>query len=252
MNHEVRAKKHLGQHFLKDENIARKIADLTSLFPHVSHWLEVGPGTGMLTRFLIENHIPLTLCEIDGESVEYLKKQYSNPIITRSFLDISISDEFPNGVGVIGNFPYNISSQIVFQALDHQACVPVLAGMFQKEMAQRIAAPEGGKDYGILSVLAQAFYEVKYRFTVSEHVFIPPPKVKSGVITMARKVHSEVIDEPKFRDWVKTAFQQRRKTLRNTLRSKVDPSLLSNPIFDRRPESLSVTEWIKFVNGDFF
>lgn len=248
----VRPKKHLGQHFLTDENIARKIASLVLQYPHISHWLEIGPGTGILTQHLIPSISHLTLCEIDRESISYLKSNLPQiPILEISFLDIPLL-EIPHPTGIIGNFPYNISSQIVFHILDNRTNIPAMAGMFQKEMAQRIAAKHGGKDYGILSVLTQAFFEVKYHFTVNENVFYPPPKVKSGVITLTRKENHGVRFPERLKDWVKTSFNQRRKTIRNTLKSKIDPAFIHLPIFDLRPEAISVEDWIKFTNGDFF
>jgi 16S rRNA (adenine1518-N6/adenine1519-N6)-dimethyltransferase len=187
----VRAKKHLGQHFLKDLNIASSIVDsLVQVYPNGAV-LEVGPGMGVLTQYLLPiNGLVTWAAEVDRESVSYLMATYpqmSERLISESFLELDLLKLFPDGIAVIGNFPYNISSQIIFHILDHRAVVPFMVGMFQKEVAERIGAKHGGKEYGIISVITQAFYEVEYLLTVPEHVFNPPPKVKSGVIRMTRR-----------------------------------------------------------------
>ncbi|MBT8321095.1 MAG: 16S rRNA (adenine(1518)-N(6)/adenine(1519)-N(6))-dimethyltransferase RsmA, partial [Eudoraea sp.] len=229
---DVRAKKHLGQHFLKDENIARKIADTLSL-KNCTNVLEIGPGTGVLTRFLLEKEIALTVMEIDSESVSFLRNQFSvlHPeirphlnkleILEADFLKQDLTDLFKGEAFTItGNFPYNISSQIVFKMLQHRNRIPEFSGMFQKEVAQRICEKKGSKAYGILSVLTQAFYEASYLFTVPPEVFDPPPKVQSGVIHLIRKEPYPLqCDESLFFRVVKAAFNHRRKTLRNSLKS---------------------------------
>jgi 16S rRNA (adenine1518-N6/adenine1519-N6)-dimethyltransferase len=212
--------------------------------------LEIGPGMGVLTKYLLKKPQPLHVVEIDNESVAYLSEHYPNlmPRIHREdFLKMDLKNLFPKQqLAVIGNFPYNISTQIVFKALENRAIIPVFSGMFQKEVAERIASKPGSKVYGILSVLTQAFYDVEYLFTVSEHVFNPPPKVKSGVIRLARKQHFHLdCDETLLFKVVKTAFQQRRKTLRNSLKIfELDADLTVEKLFSERPERLSVDEFV--------
>lgn len=245
----VKAKKFLGQHFLNDLTIAEKIADSLqdSAFDMV---LEIGPGMGVLTQFLLKKHNDLHVVEIDRESVTYLQIHFpklEGKIHATDFLKMDLSTEFEGKtLAIIGNFPYNISSQILFKVLENKELVPEFSGMFQKEVAQRIAAKPGSKTYGILSVLTQAFYEVEYLFTVPPHVFIPPPKVDSGVIRMKRKVNFSLpIDEKLYREVVKTAFNQRRKTLRNSLKSyNLSDKLKEDVIFAKRPEQLSYSEFI--------
>lgn len=246
----VRPKKHLGQHFLKDENIARKIVESLTETGNV---LEIGPGTGVLTKYLAEKISNLRLIEIDQESTEYLKHTFpelSEKIIAADFLKFDLKDLFHQQFSIIGNFPYNISSQIFFKIIENRALIPEVVGMIQKEVAERLASPPGNKTYGILSVLLGAFYEIKYLFTVSEGVFIPPPNVKSAVIRLTRKeVFSLDCDEKLFFEVVKTGFNQRRKTLRNSLRSlwqdKINPYAF--PIFQKRPEQLGVSEFVELV-----
>ena len=215
----VKAKKHLGQHFLNDKNIAGKIAD--TLSDTNVPVLEIGPGTGILTSFLREKTAPLKVIEIDTESVEYLQATYPDlEILEEDFLKWSPYGHFDDQFRVIGNFPYNISSQILFKVLEFRDRIPEVAGMFQKEVAERVAEKPGSKQYGILSVLCQAFYDIEYLFTVPEHVFTPPPKVKSGVIRLVRKEDFSLqCNEKLFFTVVKTGFNQRRKTLRNALKS---------------------------------
>ncbi|MCL9803956.1 16S rRNA (adenine(1518)-N(6)/adenine(1519)-N(6))-dimethyltransferase RsmA [Flavobacterium amniphilum] len=248
----VKAKKHLGQHFLNDENIAQKIADALTLEGY-NKVLEIGPGMGVLTKYLLEKPIETYVIEIDTESVEYLQSHYiklSNRIISKDFLKYNIKEVFNDEpFAIIGNFPYNISSQIVFRTLEMRDRIPEFSGMFQKEVAERICEKKGTKAYGILSVLTQAFYDTEYLFTVSEHVFTPPPKVKSGVMRMRRKENYKLpCDEKMFFNVVKTAFNQRRKTLRNSLKSfNMSDSLRQDTIFDLRPEQLSVEQFIELT-----
>lgn len=248
----VKAKKHLGQHFLKDENIAKKIADTLSLKDYNSV-LEIGPGMGVLTKYLLEKESTTYVIEIDSESVEYLQANYLNlapRIIEKDFLKYDLKEVFKDSqFAIIGNFPYNISTQIVFKVLEMRAQIPEFSGMFQKEVAQRICEKEGSKAYGILSVLTQAFYNADYLFTVPPSVFNPPPKVDSGVLRLTRKEHLDLpCDEALFFRVVKTAFQQRRKTLRNSLkRFNLSDNLKANAIFDKRPEQLSVDSFIELT-----
>lgn len=248
----VRAKKHLGQHFLTDENIAKKIADTLTLNGY-KNVLEIGPGMGMLTKYLLEKPVKTYVIEIDEESVEYLQSNYlklSGRIISKNFLKYDMNQVFKTEpFAIIGNFPYNISTQIVFKTLEIRDQVPEFTGMFQKEVAQRICEKEGSKVYGILSVLTQAFYDAEYMFTVSENVFNPPPKVKSGVLRLIRKENYTLpCNEKLFFRVVKTGFQQRRKTLRNSLKTfNLSDNLREDVIFDKRPEQLSVSEFIKLT-----
>lgn len=245
----VKAKKHLGQHFLKDESIAKAIADTLSLKGY-DEVLEIGPGMGVLTKYLLDKPITTRVIEIDTESVAYLDANYpklKDKIISEDFLKYNINQVYENKqFAIIGNFPYNISSQIVFRTLEFRDQIPEFSGMFQKEVAERICEKKGSKTYGILSVLAQAFYDTEYLFTVNENVFIPPPKVKSGVMKMTRKEdYSLPCGEKLFFTVVKTAFQQRRKTLRNSLKTlNLSDNLREDIIFDKRPEQLSVEEFI--------
>lgn len=246
---QVRAKKHLGQHFLTDETIAKDIADTLS-YSGYDTILEIGPGMGVLTKYLLEKDVDTYVIEIDTESVEYLNSHYPklhNKIISKDILRYNINEVLENKpFAIIGNFPYNISTQIVFKCLEMRRQVPEFAGMFQKEVAERICSKKGSKVYGILSVLAQAFYDVEYLFTVNEDVFNPPPKVKSGVMRMRRKDNFTLpCDEKLFFNVVKTGFNQRRKTLRNSLKSlKLSDDLRLDTIFDLRPEQLSVEQFI--------
>lgn len=244
----VKAKKHLGQHFLKDLNIAQKIADTLSL-ANYKKVVEIGAGMGVLTQFLLKKDTEVYVVEIDKESVAYLEAHYPElrgKIIADDFLKYDIAGFLREPFAIIGNFPYNISTQIVFKLLELRDYVPEFSGMFQKEVAERICEREGSKTYGILSVLVQAFYEATYLFTVSEGVFNPPPKVKSGVLRLVRKPNYHLdCDEALFFTIVKTAFNQRRKTLRNSLKSLLTNEFLKkNSIFDKRPEQLP---WQDFV-----
>lgn len=248
----VKAKKHLGQHFLKDENIAFKIANTLS-YENYKYILEIGPGMGVLTKYLLEKDITTHVIEIDTESVAYLKANYLNladRIIEKDFLKYNLQDVFNDEpFAIIGNFPYNISSQIVFKTLEMREQIPEFSGMFQKEVAMRICSKEGNKVYGILSVLTQAFYDADYLFTVPPSVFNPPPKVDSGVLRLKRKDNYTLpCNETLFFRVVKTGFQQRRKTLRNSLKTfNLSDNLKANTIFDKRPEQLSVSEFIELT-----
>jgi 16S rRNA (adenine1518-N6/adenine1519-N6)-dimethyltransferase len=249
----VKPKKFLGQHFLKDLDIARRIADTLDEYPDVPV-IEVGPGTGVLTQYLIEKERDLTVVELDKESVRYLDGHYPalhGHIIEADFLTLDLSSVYSGEFCVTGNYPYNISSQIFFKVLEYKDRVPCCSGMLQKEVAERIAARPGGKSYGILSVLLQAWYNIEYLFTVSERVFDPPPKVKSAVIKLVRNNRRHLdCDEKLFKTVVKTGFNQRRKTLRNSIKPLLgkDCDAYSDPIFDERPERLSVAGFEKLTN----
>lgn len=255
----VRPKKQLGQHFLTDERTAARIAATLDVDGAPQAVVEVGPGMGMLTKYLIEqHHRSLTVVEVDAESVEYLRAAYPDlRIIEGDFLRLPL-DTLADATGhlaVIGNYPYNISSQIFFHILDYKDTVTLCSGMLQREVAERIAAPEGSRTRGILSVLLQAWYDIEYLFTVPETVFNPPPKVKSGVIRLKRNgVASLGCDERLFRTVVKTTFGQRRKTIRNSIRGLLPPGavLPDSPLLAMRPEQLSVamfTELTDIISG---
>ncbi len=245
----VRAKKHLGQHFLKDETIAEKISNTLSLKGY-GNVLEIGPGMGVLTKYLLEKDIEVTAMDLDSESINYLKAHYKNKnlvILEADFLKYDLSQLFKEEqFAITGNFPYNISTQIVFKMLEWKERIPEFTGMFQKEVAQRICEKEGSKIYGILSVLVQAFYNTEYLFTVPPSVFNPPPKVESGVIRLTRKENNPLpCSEKMLFRVVKTAFQQRRKTLRNSLKSfNISDKIKEDTIFGLRPEQLSTAQFI--------
>ena len=245
----VRAKKHLGQHFLKDEAIAEKIGDTLTLEGY-KNVLEIGPGMGVLTKYLIKKNIEVIAMDLDSESIAYLEENYPNPnlkILGADFLKYDLSQLFgEEQFAITGNFPYNISTQIVFKMLEWKTQIPEFTGMFQKEVAQRICEKEGSKTYGILSVLVQAFYDAEYLFTVPPSVFSPPPKVDSGVLRLKRKENFSLpCDEKMLFKVVKTAFQQRRKTLRNSLKSfNISDKIKEDTIFGKRPEQLSVSQFI--------
>ena len=251
---QVKPKKFLGQHFLKDLSIAKAIADTVDKFPSLPI-LEVGPGMGVLTQYLITKERTVDVVEIDYESVAYLHAHYpqlEGHIIEDDFLKMRLDNLFDGQPFVLtGNYPYNISSQIFFKMLDNKERIPLCTGMIQREVAQRLAAPPGSKTYGILSVLVQAWYDVKYLFTVSEGVFNPPPKVKSAVISMRRNEVTDLgCDEVLFKNVVKTTFNQRRKTLRNSIKPLVPAGhpILADEIFNKRPEQLSVADFIGLTN----
>jgi 16S rRNA (adenine1518-N6/adenine1519-N6)-dimethyltransferase len=252
MNKNVRAKKHLGQHFLKDESIAKKIADTLNL-NGCNNVLEIGPGMGVLTKYLLEKNINLIAMDLDTDSISYLETHFLNKnlgLLEGDFLRYDLKDVFgEEQFAITGNFPYNISTQIVFKTIENKEQVPEFSGMFQKEVAQRICSKEGNKTYGILSVLTQAFYEAEYLFTVPPIVFDPPPKVESGVLRLTRKEdYSLPCDEKMLFKVVKTAFQQRRKTLRNSLKSfNLSDKIKEDTIFGQRPEQLSVAQFIELT-----
>lgn len=249
----VKAKKHLGQHFLTDETIAKKIAD-SLIGDSYKEVLEIGPGMGVLTKYLLANKkFTTSVIEIDSESVTYLQNNFihlSNRIFQKDFLKVDLQSLFSNKqFAIIGNFPYNISTQIVFKTLENRGLIPEFSGMFQKEVAERIAEKAGSKKYGILSVLTQAFYDVEYLFTVPPTVFSPPPKVESGVIRLTRKKeYSLPVNEKLFFRVVKTAFNQRRKMLRGSLKQfNLTDELKQSEFFTKRPEQLSVEEFIELT-----
>ena len=248
----LKPKKSLGQHFLTDLSIAERIAGTLDAYTGIPV-VEVGPGMGVLTQFLIKKGHGLHVVELDEESVEYLHDNFpalDGRIIAGDFLQLNLSDIYNGQFCVIGNYPYNISSQIFFKVLDYRNQIVCCSGMLQKEVAERITSGPGSKAYGILSVLLQAWYDMEYLFTVNENVFNPPPKVKSGVIRLTRNKRTSLdCDENFFKTVVKTSFGQRRKTLRNSVRSlAANPSVLSDPIFNMRPEQLSVEEFVKLTN----
>ena len=257
----VRAKKHLGQHFLKDEEIAKKIANTLT---HVDYKnvIEIGPGMGVLTKYILLHDLHLVAMDLDTESIAYLQSSFplEHPKVLQSkskfeileadFLKFDLDTLFTNEqFAITGNFPYNISTQIVFKMLEHRDRIPEFTGMFQKEVAQRICEPEGSKAYGILSVLTQAFYKAEYLFTVAPEVFDPPPKVESGVLRLRRKEKTELdCDVKMLYKVVKTAFGQRRKTLRNSLKSfNLEENIRSQELFSLRPEQLSVAQFISLT-----
>lgn len=255
---QVRAKKHLGQHFLKDEQIAQKIADTLSL-ENYTKVLEVGPGTGVLTKYLLKKELDLCVMDLDTESIAYLRNSFllEHPslktpnqefeIVEADFLKYDLSKLFGDQpFAITGNFPYNISTQIVFKALEWRLQIPEFTGMFQKEVAQRICETHGSKAYGILSVLVQTYYQAEYLFTVPAEVFNPPPKVESGVLRLKRREGFTLgCDEKLYFRLVKTAFGQRRKTIRNSLKTfNLSEKLREDAIFNMRPEQLSVDDFI--------
>lgn len=248
---EVKAKKFLGQHFLTDENIARRIVE--SLSPASHHVLEIGPGMGVLTKYLItRENTDFRVVEIDRESVAYLHDHYPTlDVIEGDFLKIDLNTLFQEHYSIIGNFPYNISSQILFKVFDNRNRVPEVVGMFQKEVAERVAAGPGSKTYGILSVLLSAFYNIEYLFTVNENVFNPPPKVKSAVIRLVRNdIQALECDENLFVKVVKAGFNQRRKTLRNALRQVGLPlDGISEDLLSKRAEQLPVGDFISITKA---
>jgi 16S rRNA (adenine1518-N6/adenine1519-N6)-dimethyltransferase len=248
----VKPKKALGQHFLKDLTIAERIADTLGDFKRYPV-LEVGPGMGVLTSFLLDKGFDLRVVEIDTESIDYLNEHFpalKDRIISEDFLKLDLSSIYGGEFTVIGNYPYNISSQIFFKVLDYKDKIPCCSGMLQREVARRLASGPGSKEYGILSVLLQAWYDVEYLFTVDENVFEPAPKVKSGVIKMVRNGRTELgCDENLFKNVVKTSFNQRRKTLRNSMKALLgkDCEAYEMPIFDKRPEQLSVEDFVELT-----
>jgi len=257
----VRAKKHLGQHFLKDENIAKKIGD-TLTCKGYQNVIEIGPGMGVLTKYILQKNLNLVAMDLDTESIDYLNTNFRIEhskiikgdaffqVIEADFLKFELHTLFPNQqLAITGNFPYNISSQIVFKTLENRDRIPEFTGMFQKEVARRICEKEGSKTYGILSVLTQAFYDAEYLFTVPPGVFNPPPKVDSGVLRLIRKKeYNLACDEKLFFTVVKTAFGQRRKTLRNSLKTfQLSEEIKTLDLFSKRPEQLSVSAFIELT-----
>jgi 16S rRNA (adenine1518-N6/adenine1519-N6)-dimethyltransferase len=249
----IAPKKHLGQHFLNDKAICERIACSLTFYGDYKDLIEIGPGTGALTEFLVPfKNINLHLMDVDHESIAFLNDNYKDKvknILHADFLNYDLNKISEGKIGVIGNFPYNISSQILFRVLDFKDRVPEVVGMFQKEVAMRIAEGPGSKDYGIISVLLQAYYDIDYLFTVDEHVFIPPPKVKSGVIRLKRnKVEKLDCDEVLFKKVVKGCFNQRRKMIRNSIRA-IAPELKDHPYFTLRPEQLSVAQFVELTKA---
>ena len=250
----VKAKKHLGQHFLTDKNIAEKIVNSLHSTDKYTQVLEVGPGMGVLSDFLLrKTELEIFMIDIDTESFQYLDKKYPNlgeRLINADFLQLNFKEIFPGNLAVIGNFPYNISSQILFKVLENRDQVIEVVGMFQKEVAQRCAEKPGSKEYGILSVFLQAYYKVDYLFSVKPGVFNPPPKVNSAVIRLTRNEVSKLdCDEKLFWQVVKAGFNQRRKTLRNALSSIFNKeSMGDDPMLDLRAERLSVDDFVKLTN----
>ena len=249
----VRAKKHLGQHFLKDKGICEKIANQLTNHQNCKNVIEIGPGMGALSDFLVaRGDLNLWLLDVDTESIEFLKNRYpllSERIVLGDFLRMDLQKLMgQEKFCVVGNFPYNISTQILFKCLEHRNQIPEIMGMFQKEVAVRVAEKPGTKEYGITSVLLQAFYDIQYCFTVDEHVFIPPPKVKSGVIRCTRNSRENLgCDEKLFFQVVKMAFNQRRKTLRNSLKQLLRGRELPEVFTNERPEKLSVDQFIELT-----
>ena len=251
MYNDVKPKKALGQHFLTDQNIAQRIVE--QLSPDVESVIEVGAGTGVLTQYMVNDILDkFYVIEIDKESIAYLKQHFpmlGDRLIEGDFLRVDFSQFGQQNMAIIGNFPYNISSQIFFQVLKYKEQVVEVVGMVPKEMAERMAAKEGSKTYGILSVLMQAWYDIDYLFTVHENVFNPPPKVKSAVIKMRRNAVTDLgCDEKLFVSIVKQAFNQRRTTMRNSLRPLLSADIIDNEVFNKRPEQLSVQEFIDLTN----
>ncbi|MFK5972530.1 MAG: 16S rRNA (adenine(1518)-N(6)/adenine(1519)-N(6))-dimethyltransferase RsmA [Flavobacteriaceae bacterium] len=255
----IKAKKHLGQHFLKDEEIAQRIGETLS-FESYENVVEIGPGTGVLTKYLLKNKVNLVAMDLDPESVTFLNSTFSLEnrtaqkgsltVLEADFLKYDLTSLFgKQQFAITGNFPYNISTQIVFKMLEIKDQVPEFTGMFQKEVAERICAKEGNKTYGILSVYAQAFYTAEYLFSVPPTVFDPPPKVQSGVLRLTRKINFKLkCDEKLFLKVIKTAFNQRRKTLRNSLKSfALSDILREDTIFDLRPEQLAVADFVELT-----
>ncbi len=250
--HPVKAKKHLGQHFLNDNTIAENIVNAILDKDNITPIIEVGPGTGVLTQFLVKQSVNFFAMDVDEESINYLKNNYhekKDNLLLADFLESDLQKIAGTKFNVIGNFPYNISSQIMFKVLEHKNNVNYVVGMFQKEVAMRLAEKPGSKVYGILSVLLQAYYDIEYLFTVNENVFTPPPKVKSAVIRLTRNsVEKLNCNEDLFKKVVKTTFNQRRKTIRNSVRTLFNNNELRHPLLDKRPEQLSVNQFVELTN----
>ena len=251
MKKKIRAKKSLGQHFLNDELIAEQIVDSIDI-KNIDELIEIGPGMGVLSEFLLEKDIKTTFIELDNEAVDYLKVKFpeiSDKIINKDFLKIDIENNFKGKLGIIGNFPYNISSQILFKVYDNKDKVFELVGMFQKEVGARVASKPGNRVYGILSVLIQAYYDVEYLFTVGPEEFNPPPKIQSGVIRLVRKENTTLnCDSKLFKTVIKAGFNQRRKTLRNSLKGLLGDLKIEDDIMSKRPEQLGFEEFVELTN----
>jgi 16S rRNA (adenine1518-N6/adenine1519-N6)-dimethyltransferase len=250
----VTPKKHLGQHFLLDLNIAHDIVKAVSFHNNYNTLVEIGPGTGVLTQYIVapefKSGVDFRAVEIDKESVRFLHQNYPNlPVIDGDFLQIDMVKTFPEKIGIVGNFPYNVATQIFFQVIDHRDQVEEVVCMVQKEVGVRLCSTPGGREYGIMSPLLQAWYDTEYLFTVHENVFDPPPKVKSGVIRIKRNSRTSLgVDEKAFKKTIKQAFSMRRKTLRNCFKPiGVEADILSLPVFDRRAETLSVEEFVELT-----
>jgi len=248
----VHPKKHLGQHFLTDLNIAQNIAGALTGVDY-QDVLEVGPGMGVLTQYLLQTKHTIHAIEVDNESVDYLNTNFPKlepNLIFGDFLKCNLAKDFPSPLAIIGNFPYNISSQILFKTIENRSQIPEFVGMFQKEVAERICEPPGSKAYGVLSVLTQSFYDTEYLFNVNRFVFDPPPKVASAVLRLRRKETIDLnCDERLYFRVVKTAFQQRRKTLRNSLKTfSLSTNLKEDTIFGQRPEQLGVSDFVRITN----
>jgi len=246
----VQPKKHLGQHFLKDESISQEIVSSVNEIDQIGTVLEIGPGTGALTKYFAAKKVNFLAFEVDKESIDFLSINYpSVKVLNQDVLAYDLSSFEFKPVAIVGNFPYNISSQILFKAIEFRSEVNQLVGMFQKEVAERVASPPGSKKYGILSVLIQAYFNVEYLFTVHEDSFIPPPKVKSGVIRLLRNDVSKLeCDEKLFFKIVKATFNQRRKMIRNSIKTIVGKLDSEHELFSKRPEQLSVKNFITLTN----
>ena len=245
----VKPKKHLGQHFLKDESVSKRIADALTGYNNYDFIIEIGPGTGALTKYLLSRKEEVVCLEVDVESIQYLNQQYPKlKVLEQDFLKLDSKLFDKSNLAIAGNFPYNISSQILFKVIDEKEIVSELVGMFQKEVAERVAAGPGNKTYGIISVMIQAYYSVEYLFTVDENVFYPPPKVKSGVIRMQRRNTQLNCNEVLFKKIVKATFDQRRKMIRSTLKPFTGGVSVDHPLFTKRPEQLSVQDFIELTN----
>jgi 16S rRNA (adenine1518-N6/adenine1519-N6)-dimethyltransferase len=250
MSNYVKPKKHLGQHFLIDMSISQRIADALTIHGDYKRVLEIGPGTGALTKFLLEKDYLTEVVEVDRESIQFLGMKYPDlKVYDENFLKMDFSKFNGEQIAIVGNFPYNISSQILFKVLEERDTVPEVVGMFQKEVAERIAEGPGTKVYGILSVLLQAYYDIEYLFTVDEDVFDPPPKVKSGVIRLIRNnVQKLDCDEKLFKTIIKVTFNQRRKMVRSSIKGLLKGKVIESEFLTERPEQMSVADFVKLTN----